>query len=85
MRIGNYFLQQHCYACPESYYVYNEDGDEVGYLRLRHGSFSAYAGDEVVHVSNPEGDGIFEEDERNYHLENGVIAIANYYKEKQNV
>ncbi len=38
-----------------------------------------------VHTSRPEGDGIFEARERNYHLENGVIAIANYYKEKQNV
>lgn len=85
MRIGNYFLRQECDVCPESYYVYSADGDEIGYLRLLDAVFSAYVGDEFVHVSCPEGDGIFEEDERDYHLENGVIAIAKYYREKQNV
>lgn len=86
MRIGDYTIKLSCGACPEAYDVFNLDGEYVGYLRLRHGVFRAYVEDwEVVHVSHPEGDGVFEEDERNYHLENGIIAIANYYKEKQNV
>lgn len=83
MRIGDYTIKLSCGACPEAYDVFNLEGEYVGYLRLRHGVFRAYVEDwGVVHVSHPEGDGIFEEDERDYHLENGVIAIANYCREK---
>ena len=70
-------LVQTCGACPEQYDVF--EGDElVGYLRLRHGYFEArYGGVEgpVVYVAATRGDGIFEPDEREYHLEKALSAI----------
>lgn len=81
MRIGDYNLKLRS-VCPEVHDVMDLDGGYAGYLRLDHKVFRAYTSDgEVVYVSNTEGDGVFEEDERNYHLENGVIAIAKYYRE----
>ena len=36
----NLELVQTCFACPEQYELYHR-GHEIGYLRLRHGSFRA--------------------------------------------
>jgi hypothetical protein len=36
-------LRETCGACPEAYDVFF-DGEYVGYLRLRHGSFRAHFG-----------------------------------------
>lgn len=83
MQIGNYTLKALTGACPEAYDVYDEEGHWAGHLRLRHGVFRASAEDgEIVHISHPDGDGIFESHERIYHLENGVDAIAKWNKEK---
>jgi hypothetical protein len=73
-------LRRTCYACPEQYDAY--DGDEkVGYLRLRHGSFTVESpdcGGTLVYSASPLGDGIFEDDERDYHLRFAVDAIQRF-------
>lgn len=77
--IDGYFLQRTSTACPEQYDVLNEDNEQVGYLRLRHGSFRADVpdcGGETVYMSNPRGDGMFEDYERMTELTNAVRAIA---------
>jgi len=72
-----------CGACPEQYNVFNVDGTQVGYLRLRHGWFYAAVPDvrgKTVHESYPRGDGIFDEDERLAHLTAAIDAIKNHYE-----
>lgn len=70
-------LEKTCHACPEQYDMYI--GDEiVGYFRLRHGRFTVEypnCGGELVYESYPNGDGVFDNNERAYHLHNGVTAI----------
>ena len=69
-------LQLTCSACPEQYDVFWK-GTNVGYLRLRHGRFYADCpfGNEV-YSANPEGDGAFEPDERDYFLRKASEAIC---------
>ena len=57
-------LVQTCGSCPEQYDAYR-GGAKVGYLRLRHGSFRVEdrQGD-IVLQGSPDGDGCFEEYER---------------------
>ena len=73
-------LKKTSVACPEQYDAY--DGDkQVGYLRLRHGHFTVRCPDvdgEIVYMTNPKGDGIFEEDERDRHLRYAVDAIEKW-------
>lgn len=69
-----------CAACPEQYNVF-KDGTQVGYLRLRHGTFRAHApgvGGDIVYQSSTRGDGIFNADERPYELSNAVLAIQGW-------
>ena len=71
-------LVKTCGACPEQYDVF--EGDElVGYLRLRHGHFYASVpdvGGDVVYEAYTKGDGIFDDDERDEHLDKALAAIA---------
>jgi hypothetical protein len=70
-------LRLTCGACPEQYDAYL-NGKQVGYLRLRWGFFRVDypdCGGEVIYQANPKGDGVFEEDERNYYLRFAVDAI----------
>lgn len=79
MEINGYELQQTCFACPEQYDVYKDD-KLVGYLRLRHGYFRADfmgCGGKTVYEASPKGDGIFEDEERDYYLTRAVQAIHN--------
>ena len=67
-----------CGACPEQYDVFDADGKQVGYLRLRHGKFRVECPDactETVYEAMPKGDGIFHDDEREYFLTQAVAAI----------
>ena len=68
-------------AAPEQYDLISESGQRIGYMRLRHGYFSAHAfgpdGPEVYHA-HTEGDGIFDSDERDGHLASGLGAILLY-------
>lgn len=57
----------------------------VGYLRLRHGHFRAEAqefGGETVYEAWPEGDGIFEENERLHHLTTAILCIDGWRAER---
>ncbi len=83
-------LHQTCGACPEQYDVYHGK-KRVGYLRLRHGYFTAEYLDvveeeyvrsthlgifgELVYEAQTKGDGSFHEDERGFHLDKAIGAL----------
>ncbi len=67
-------LVETCGACPEQYDAYFK-GENVGYLRLRHGFFRAEYKGKTVYSANPVGDGIFEPEERDKYLANARRAI----------
>jgi hypothetical protein len=71
-------LQRTCYACPEQYDAIDEAGEVVGYLRLRHGYFTVQMGGPdgpEVYSAQPEGDGIFTDEERQGYLDAATGAI----------
>lgn len=79
-----------CGACPEQYDVFYEDPEQdyktvqVGYFRLRHGSFTAEYPDvcgKLVYQACPKGDGTFYDDERKEYLTEAVKAILEKHKE----
>ena len=79
MFIKGYELICTCMACPEQYDVLYM-GEEVGYLRLRHGWFRAdwtYNGaDETVYsVDLEDSDGVFTEGDRKIHLVAAIDAL----------
>lgn len=77
MSAGDLSLVQTCVACPEQYDVYR-DGAVVGYLRLRHGHFTArlFGPDgPMVYEATPRGDGAFDDDERDEYLRKATNAI----------
>ena len=79
-------LDQTCGACPEQYDAYY-NGKQVGYLRLRHGYFRVDCpdcGGETIFEADPNGDGCFEDDEREYYLNQARKAIAKWIKENTN-
>ncbi len=85
MEINGYKLDMTCGACPEQYDVY-KDNKLVGYLRLRHGYFRADypdCGCETVYTAQPDGDGIFEDDEREHFLTEAINAIDKRIKTKE--
>lgn len=77
MIINGYTLKQTSIACPEQYDIFLDD-EQVGYLRLRHGEFTAdypdYDGKEVYYAE-PMGDGCFDGGEREYYLTKAIKAI----------
>lgn len=84
-------LVETCGACPEQYDAYF-CGEKVGYLRLRHGHFTVRYPDsqgELIYEAYPNGDGIFESDEREKYLNEAKMFIMskllrNIYKENNN-
>lgn len=78
---GDFRLVMTCFACPEQYDVFKDSdkgSTKVGYLRLRHGRFTCTFPDvsgEDIYSSEPKGDGIFEEDERDFYLDRAIEAI----------
>lgn len=81
---GKYTLKQTCGACPEQYDMLDEDGETVGYFRLRHGRFTVEypdVGGKLVLRANTIGDGLFDGSERMYWLTAGYREII---KEIQN-
>lgn len=71
-------LEKTCFACPEQYDAFVGD-TQVGYLRLRHGHFRVEipdAGGETVYEAYTDGDGLFEDHERDHHLQAAKAAIA---------
>jgi hypothetical protein len=82
VRIGRggdvYTLTRTCGACPEQYDVHL-GGVQVGYLRLRGGEFTVDYPDVdgvEIYSAEPEGDGFFEDHERDGYLRAAVEAIA---------
>lgn len=78
LQIMGYDLVLTSYACPEQYDVFKGE-KQVGYLRLRHGEFRVDAPDsdgETIYWAEPDGDGRFEDDERERFLTEAVQAIA---------
>lgn len=76
-------LVQTCGACPEQYDAYIDD-ERIGYLRLRHGYFSVeypWVGGEVVYSVNTNGDGLFDDGEREGHLAAARLALIKKHKE----
>jgi hypothetical protein len=71
-------LVKTCSACPEQYDAMMGDR-QVGYLRLRGGQFRVdfpECGGETIFRASPKGDGIFEDDEREFYLDAAIRAIA---------
>jgi hypothetical protein len=71
-------LEQTCGACPEQYDAFYQ-GRQVGYLRLRWGHFRVdfpSCGSKTIYEASPQGDGIFEWEEREYYLTEAKKAIA---------
>lgn len=79
--IHGYRLERTCHACPEQYDVYA--GDEmVAYFRLRHGHFRVDVpdcGGATIYTAEPNGDGIFDQDERVKYLTEAILAVQKYY------
>jgi hypothetical protein len=70
-----------CFACPEQYDAFDGRGKLVGYLRLRHGRFTVdvpHCGGETIYSAAPNGDGMFDDDERMYYLLEAVTAIKKW-------
>jgi hypothetical protein len=66
------------FACPEQYDAFDESGEQVGYLRLRHGDFRVDVPDvrgKTVLEAKPQGDGMFDDDERERFLIAAIDAI----------
>jgi hypothetical protein len=74
--ISGFALVKTCSAYPEQYDVYRR-GSKVGYFRLKHNVFRAYNvfTDEVIYCVSTKGDGCFEEDERDIHLDAAIAAL----------
>jgi hypothetical protein len=64
-----------CSISPEQYDVFLEN-EQIGYLRLRHGDFTAAdTGGELVYEATPAGDCCFEDEERVHFLTEAVQAL----------
>lgn len=74
MKIKGLDFNQTCFACPEQYDVYDNNGEQVGYVRLRWGNLICeypYVGGEEIYYARVGDDwaGIFKnEQQRRYHL-----------------
>jgi hypothetical protein len=70
-----------CGACPEQYDVFLGE-EQVGYVRLRHGTLrvdSPDCGGRVVYEASPNGDGCFDTpEERDFHLRHAGAAILKW-------
>lgn len=81
-RYREYVLSRQSIACPEQYDLLL-NGECIGYLRLRHGRFYATYPDitdqnyKIVYEAYPNGDGIFDDEEREKYLTEAVDAIHN--------
>ena len=82
--INGYTLIKTCGACPEQYDVCL-GVKQVGYLRLRHGYFRAECpdcGGKTVYESSTNGDGAFDDEERDMELGAAIEAIDKWVKSR---
>lgn len=78
----HFIVEMTCFACPEQYDVFL-DGEQVGYLRLRHGHFRCdylECGGKRLFDAYTERDGIFEDEERDPMIREALSAIMNELK-----
>lgn len=76
----HFHLVQTCEACPEQYDAYL-DGGKVAFLYLRHGLFFVECpcpGGREVFRARPQGDGIFEWQERDGFIRQALEAVAEH-------
>lgn len=76
-----YQLKKTCWACPEQYDLFDKNQNMIAYFRLRHGCFTVECLDcdgEVVYYAEPKGDGLFEDDERDFYMTEGIKAVKNF-------
>ena len=75
-----------CSAHPEQYDAFYND-KQVSYLRLRHGCFSVdypdVGGEEIYYSEDMDGDGSFEDHERDSFLNKAKEAIAKKIREDE--
>jgi hypothetical protein len=73
-----------CGACPEQYDAFYEDIC-IGYLRLRHGRFICeyLPTGATVYSAYTDGDGIFEDYEREKYLEYAALALIAAHTPKE--
>lgn len=84
--IEGYKLVSTCFACPEQYDVFDNEGAQVAYLRLRHGNFTVTCpdvGGKLVYQGSPRGDGIFEDSERIHYLRMAILKVQGWIIEQQ--
>lgn len=83
MRILGYELRQTCGACPEQYDVF-WGAEKVGYLRLRHGGFTAETPGHGFHLVYeveriPGADGCFDNEvQRAQYLQEAIRRIHEF-------
>jgi hypothetical protein len=85
LKTYGYELIKTCGCCPEQYDVIDKNGEQIGYLRLRHGYFRAEVPGccgSIVYDANPNGDGMFEDDERQFHLQKALDSIHQWNTRK---
>src|SRR3954469_24882867 len=66
-------------AMLEQYDAFDASGEQVGYLRLRHGRFRVdfpTNGGQTIFEARPMGDGIFDDDERDVYVQQACDAIV---------
>ena len=66
-----------CTTTPEQYDAFIGE-QRIGYLRLRHGAFTVDwpdVGGELVYEAAPNGNGNFDDDEREHYLTEAVRAL----------
>lgn len=71
-------LNMTCLGHPEQYDAVDENGRQVGYLRLRNGTFRVSVpdvGGKTVYMAEPKGDGMFDDEEREKYLQDAIAAI----------
>ena len=75
-----------CGACPEQYDAFFENR-QVGYLRLRHGVFRVdcpeCGGETIYETEDVDGDGVFEDYERQKHLDAATNAIRQWLDQQR--
>lgn len=81
-RTSDITLRRTSTACPEQYDAYIGDR-QVGYLRMRHGAFRVdcpKCGGDTVYRAYPDGDGDFEDHEREGFLTVAKVEIIQWLK-----
>jgi len=76
-------IKMTCSACPEQYEVFKE-GKQVAYYRLRHGTFRIdypTCGEETIYEADPNGDGIFDDNERLNYLTKAMRIVLSKISE----